>query len=213
MKLNSILSFIRNYPTFRIKPSLDKSLIIEGKYQNILFEQEHGEILVDYELAIHIPENFPLVLPTVFEISNKIEKVSDNHINYDGSLCLGAPFRIKEFLNKYKTLTPFFEECVLPYLYAVTLKIKTGQPFVFGELAHGSIGLIEDLKELFQLPDPKQISHMLKILSGGKKEGNRSICPCGCNKRLSTCRYFKTVQRMRKFLSRHEWEEQYNLIK
>lgn len=128
-------------------------------------------------------------------------------------LVLGAPIRLKMVMKKNISLTHFFENCILPYLFAVTLKINTGAPFIFGELAHGNTGLIEDFKRLFNLSEEKQVHYMLILLSKNKKEANRLICPCGCKRRLSTCRYFKVVQQMRKLFPRSEWEEQYSSIK
>lgn len=208
-----ISDFIRHYPMFRLKPSLENKIILEGIYENTLFHEQHGEVPISYKLVIHIPEDYPLSLPVVFEPSNRIEKISDNHVNYDGSLCLGAPIRLKMIIKRNVSLAHFFENCVLPYLFAVTLKINKGSPFIFGELAHGNTGLIEDFKNLFKLSEDKQVYDMLILLSKNKKEANRSICPCGCNKRLSTCQYFKIVQQMRKLFSRSEWEEQYSAVK
>lgn len=213
MTLKYISDFIQHYPMFRLKPSLEKVLTIEGTYEGILSYEQYGEVSISYKLSIQIPEDYPASLPMVFEVSNRIEKEPDNHVNYDGSLCLGAPIRLKMVMQKNTSLACFFEKCILPYLYAVTLKINTGEPFVFGELAHGNAGLIEDFKSLFNLSEEKQVHHMLTLLSKNKKEANRLTCPCGCRKRLSTCRYFKWVQQMRKLFSRSEWEEQYTLIK
>src|SRR5699024_10035666 len=139
-------------------------------------------------------EEYPSVLPTVYEISKKIERISDNHINNDGSLCLGSPIRLKMVIKRSRRLAYFFEKCILPYLYAVTLKIEKGQPFVFGGLAHGDVGLIGDFQDLFHLSGYNKVHDMLLILSTNKKEANRLFCPCGCERRLSSCEYFKKVQ-------------------
>lgn len=213
MMLKYVDSFIQHYPMFRIKPAMGKILVLEGTYEGVLSYEQYGDVLVDFKLAIHVPEEYPASLPAVFEMSNKIEKTTDNHVNYDGSLCLGAPIRLKVIMKKNTSLIYFFKKCILPYLYAVALKTNTGQPFVFGELAHGNLGLMEDFKHLFNLSEVKEVHHMLVLLSANKKEANRLPCPCGCEKRVSTCRYFGRVQQMRKLLPRSEWEEQYTSIK
>ncbi|MEZ7172972.1 hypothetical protein [Sporosarcina sp. OR05] len=179
----------------------------------MLVNKQYGDIQVDFELEIQIPVEYPNSLPKVFETSNKVERIPENHVNYDGSLCLGAPIRLKMTMRKNPSLIYFFENCILPYLYAVSLKIYKGESFVFGELAHGKLGLIEDFKNLFNLSEEKKVYHMLFLLGTSKREANRLLCPCGCKKRVSTCRFFKNVQQMRKLLPRSEWEEQYTLIK
>lgn len=208
-----IVSFISNYPMFRMSPSSGERFILNGSYEGWLNYEQHGEIYVDYELEIHVEQDFPSSLPTVMELSNKIGKRLDNHVNSDGTICLGSPIRLKMVLKRKESLTHFFEACMLPYFYAVTIKIDTGNPFIFGELAHGRLGLLQDFQEMFELDDVKKVYAMLKLLSMNRKDGNKQLCPCGCEKRVSICQYFKKVQQMRKSISRSEWEKQSILIK
>lgn len=208
-----VSEFIKDHTMFRIKPSINEEIILEGNYEDRLYHKEYGEVQVSYKLRIQIPEDYPGSLPEVFEVSNKIKKLPENHVNYNGSLCLGAPIRLKSVVKRNPSLTYFFGKCIFPYLFAITIKMDTGKDFVFGELEHGSQGLIEDFKRLFNLSEEKQVFHMLELLSKNKKASNRLNCPCGCEKRLSTCRYFEKVQHMRKRFSRSEWQEQYLLIK
>lgn len=208
-----VFDFIEMYPLFRIKPTTNKKYIVEGTYECLVSSVAFEEILVKYDLSIHIPEDYPESLPTVFELSSKIKKLPENHVNGDGSLCLGAPIRLQMIMKNSKSLIHFFEECILPYLYAYTLKQEKGKPFVFGELAHGSIGLINDFKELFNLSKEIHVLYMLEILSMKKKVANRQTCPCGCGKRLTTCNYFTQVKKMRKLFPRSEWKKNKNMIK
>lgn len=200
-----IETFLIKYPEFRIYEVNAQFFILKGQINNIVSHKEHGEVTLDYHLALHIPTNYPLSPPIIFEESNKIEITLDNHINYDGSFCLGTPHRIQAILRKKPSLVLFFEECVLPFLYSVTIKINSNTSFVFGETAHGTVGIILDLKDLFKLNTIEQVGKMLAILSLPKKQANKCICPCGCNQRLTNCTYFSTVLIMRKYLSRIEW--------
>lgn len=207
-----INKFLDKYNMFKLSPYNGHSFKLVGTYCGTLSSIEYGDVSVDYEIELEINASFPLSLPTVTETSNKIEKIADNHINYDGTLCLGSPIRLHMLMKNRLSLIYFFEEAVLPYLYAVTQKLKNGQSFVYGELPHGKIGLLSDFQDLFNLQTKKQIIEMLKILSSNKKIGNKSICPCGCEKRTSTCGYFKTVQKFRRKVDRVKWEEQLNLL-
>lgn len=208
-----VTDFLLKYPMFRIKPSIGKGIILEGVYEEILFKQQYGSVFIDYKLQINLNEDFSKSIPKVIELSNKIEKTPENHINSDGSICLGSPIRLSTVLKKQPSLIFFFEHCILPYLYAVTLKITTGQAFVFGELEHGRLGLIEDFKELFSLSETNSVFEMLDLLIMNKKEANKLLCPCQCEKRVSKCHFFKKVQEMRKRFSKNEWIVQHNLLK
>lgn len=213
MRLKFIQSFIKDYPEFRIQPSHNDVIVLKGRTTQVLNHEAYGEFIVDYTISIHVLKNYPNELPIVFEESGKIKKDPSNHVNYDGSLCLGAPIRLKLILKKDPSLIYYFEKCVLPYLYAVTIMNSTEKGFVFGELRHGDRGLLDDFKSLFQLPEDKKVVQMLKILSVSKKQSNKSLCPCGCNNRITACSYFKKVLQMRTLLTRSEWEEQLNLFK
>lgn len=200
-----IENFLIKYPEFRVYEINAQFFILKGQINNIVSHKKHGEVTLDYHLALHIPTNYPLSPPIIYEESNKIDITLDNHINYDGSFCLGTPHRIQAILRKKPSLILFYEECVLPFLYSVTIKINSNTNFVFGETAHGTVGIILDLKDLFRLRNVKQVSKMLLVLSLPKKQANKSTCPCGCGKRLTQCTYFNTVLSMRKYLTRSEW--------
>lgn len=207
MILKYIESFLSNYPEFRIYEVTNDTYILKGTINRTVSHCVHGDVMLDYCLALHIPSNYPSFSPVVYEESKRIENIPENHINYDGSLCLGTPFRIKAFLKKNTSLVIFFEECILPYLYGVTLKLTSNKAFVFGETAHGNFGIVNDLKELFQLNTNGQVLKMVTILSIPKKLANKQMCPCGCKSRLTVCTYFKRVLAMRNYISRAEWED------
>jgi len=61
------------------------------------------------------------------------------------------------------------------------------------------------------LKSSKDVDQMLKILGSRKKAGNRMMCPCGCNERVTKCDYFSQVIKMRRLFSRIEWKEQFEL--
>jgi len=212
MNLSFVQEFIKIYPEFRIQPVLNDIIIIKGRFTRILNHETHGKVYIDYSLSIHVPYDYPNQLPEIYEESGLIVNDPSNHVNYDGSFCLGAPIRLKLIIKKNASLTHFFEESVLPYLYAVTLKNNMGKNFIFGELEHGNRGLIDDYKSFFHLHENSQVYQMLGILSSPKKEGNKLFCPCGCKKRVTTCNYFKKVVLMRKLFKRTEWKSQLNLL-
>lgn len=212
MNLNFIESFLLEYSEFRIKPTTTNSLVLEGDFERELQFKDYAACKVAYSLSIQIPPDYPFKLPTIYESEDRIANVPSNHINPDGSFCLGSPIRLKLVLKKSPELKIFFESCVLPYLYAVTINQITGEGFVFGELEHGDEGLISDFKNLFHLKSSKGVYQMLKILECRKKAGNRMMCPCGCNERVTKCDYFSQVIKMRKTFTRTEWKEQFELV-
>lgn len=212
MNLKFVESFLLEYSEFSIKPAVNDYLVLSGELQRRIQFKEYEPREMSYSLTILIPKYYPSGLPIIYENKNQIEKVSSNHINSDGSFCLGSPIGLKLVLKKNVDFKAFFESCVLPYLYAVTINQENGQGFVFGELEHGNEGLVSDFKDLFHLQTEENVYQMLKVLANKKKTANKMNCPCGCGKRVTRCKYFDYVIKMRKTFPRKEWEEQYKLI-
>ncbi|WP_309460770.1 hypothetical protein, partial [Bacillus pseudomycoides] len=118
---------------------------------------------IAYSLLIHVPFDYPEKLPLIFESKGAIPNKPSNHINPDGSFCLGSQLRLKILLKRNSHFKYFFENCVLPYLYAVTINIQQDGGFPFGELEHRTAGWILDLRDFFNLKDSFQVYQKLKI--------------------------------------------------
>jgi hypothetical protein len=167
------------------------SVTISGLFYFDAKYQDFEKISDSYELKIVIPSSFPIVLPTVIEIGSKIPHDQNYHINSDGTLCLGNPFRLMLILSKNPDLNGFAEKCLVPFLYSISYKLKHGDKanLPFGELEHGSSGLIEDCLDLFELKTQEQVVNTLEILRKKKKEAEDMPCPCGCGRRLRDCQF------------------------
>ncbi|KFN13605.1 hypothetical protein [Bacillus pseudomycoides] len=212
MNFNLIEKFLAEYSEFSMTPIVGSEIILKGNLNRQLYHEDFGTINIAYSLLIHVPFDYPEKLPIIFESKGAIPNKPSNHINPDGSFCLGSPLRLKILLKRNSDFKYFFENCVLPYLYAVTINMQQDGGFPFGELEHGTAGLILDLRDFFNLKDSLQVYQMLKILSSKKRLANRMVCPCGCKQRVTRCNYFQHILRMRKVLTRVEWEEQMQLI-
>ncbi|MFB5089358.1 hypothetical protein PGC35_19565 [Psychrobacillus sp. PGGUH221] len=212
MNLFLLEEFLDEYSEFSMRPIVDNAIVIKGNLHRELQHEFFGSINIDYSLIIHIPLDYPENLPLIFESKGAIPNSPSNHINPDGSFCLGSPLRLKILLKRNSDFKYFFEKCVLPYLFAVTINIHQNVGFPFGELEHGTTGLILDLQDFFHLKESSEVYQMLRILSSKKKNANRMVCPCGCKQRVTQCNYFQHILRMRKVLTRVEWEEQLQLI-
>lgn len=205
-------NFLDRYSEFSIKPITGNDLNLVGHLNRMLNHEAFGYVNINFSLLIKLPLDFPNSYPRVYETGGLINPTPSNHINPDGSFCLGSPLQLKIVLKRSSDFLHFFDNCILPYLYAVSLNIQKGQGFPFGELGHGKPGLILDFQNFFGLRNFIQVSQMLKILSSRKKTANKMICPCGCSKRVTNCNYFKTILQMRRTLTRVEWEEQLRLL-
>lgn len=199
---NNLNEFLLNYPGMSIKPSKTNELILMGEFDFIARIIDGITIEDCYQLKIIIPSIFPLELPRIIEIGNKIPRDGKHHINPDDSLCLGSPIRLIEKISKEETLSGYINECLIPYLYAVSIKIRFGDDFIFGELAHGTEGIVDDYLDIFNLQTGEQLVKTIKLIKMKKRHANKQKCPCGCGKLLGKCKFNLKIIKYRKIIPR-----------
>lgn len=141
------------------------------------------EIHDEFELQINISPDYPLVIPVAEETGNRIP--SEYHTYANGTLCLGAPLAVKRSFNKASTLAGFFKNCLVPYLYAFSIKEESGN-LPFGELSHGGKGILEYYQDLFRCQDVKVILELILLLAEDNYRGHKK-CPCRSGKRIRNC--------------------------
>jgi hypothetical protein len=192
--------FLNDQPFISIQPSSGNSLLLEGDFQFCAEHEGRPRISDIYHLQISIPKEFPLQVPTVAEIGGKIPRIDNFHVNGDGTLCLGSRIRLMARLQSEPTVPGFSKNCIVPYLYAMSLKLTHDQDFIFGELRHGIRGELDDYKELLGLKRNDQVVPALLCLLKKKRLANKMSCPCGCRRRLGKCEFNVTVRTFRSVL-------------
>ena len=194
--------FLYDQPFTSISPSKGNPLLLEGDFQFCAEYEGHPRISDTYHLRISVPEDFSRQIPTLREIGGKIPREADFHVNSDGTLCLGSRIRLMGRLQEDPTVLGFSKSCIVPYLYAMSLKLLLGHGFIFGELLHGFHGELDDYRELLGLTDNNQVVPALLCLLKKKRVANKMACPCGCNRRLGKCDLNLTVKKFRHILPR-----------
>lgn len=195
--------FLALQPGMSLRPSDDGGLIIKGEYS--LHAVWCGETISDlYDLKIVVPRTFPADLPQVYDLVKRIPRTKEGlyHVNSDDSLCLGSPLRLMMLLKQRPDLCGFSDLCLTPYLFAITKKIREGGPLVFSELAHATVGLLQDYRELLGLADKTDVSYALSLAGKRKRIANKMKCPCGCGLRLGWCEFHHRINGLRKVASR-----------
>lgn len=196
-----------------IRPSAGGTLRLAGQFAFVAEHPDHGRVSESFNLRIDIPAAFPRKLPIITETGGRIPRCGEFHVNGDGSLCLGSDLRLLEKLNRAPTLPGLAARCIVPYLYAISLKLKNGGPLVFGELAHGGKGMLQDYARLFSLPDAEKARKALALLAVRKRIANKHPCPCGCGLRLGRCPFHFRLLRFRRLTSRSWFRSQLRMTK
>ena len=123
---------------------------------------------------------------------------------------MGSSLRLLQLLNKNPTLEGFVEYCLIPYVYGVSLKIQDGERLVFGELAHGEKGIIDEYEKIFAIKGKESIKQVLKMLSMKKRIANKQLCPCGCKNQLRKCSKKLNIKiNQFRYFSARSWYKKY----
>jgi hypothetical protein len=194
--------FLTSYPRMVLAPLTGVGITVEGTFDFTAESPPHEQITDSYELRLVIPSTFPKDAPVVYELGKRIPRNETYHVNSDGSLCLGSPLRLRMELAKRPTLPSFSSTCIIPYLYAISHKFKKGGGLLFGELAHGTKGEIDDYKSILGLTSAEQVDKALECLKLDKRQANKRPCPCGCGKRLGMCKFNRRLRALRELLDR-----------
>lgn len=196
-------TFQKDYRQMAIQPSVDSTVVIQGKFEFTGTSDTHPTITDSYELKIVVDTEDSRSLPDVYELGGKIPPSADWHVNQDSTVCLGSPLGLQIAMGWNVELNSFVDKCLVPYLYAISLKLRYRyNQMPFGELEHGDAGLTQDFQQLLGLGDRKKIISALNLLSIRKRVSNKRPCPCGCNKRLGSCPYHLRLNKFRKLLPR-----------
>jgi hypothetical protein len=176
------------FPGLALRPSARRGeLLIGGELEFSACEASRADAIeAAFEIEIRVPRRFPAALPEVHEVGGRVPP--DFHTNPDGTLCLGAPLRLLLVVRKRPGLVGFVEGCVVPFLYAV-VKCERGEPLPFGELAHGTRGLLDEYRAILGAKDDRVCVEMLRLVAMKKRVANKRPCPCGSGRRLGRCHH------------------------
>jgi len=208
-----IKTFLKKYTGMSFAPCYgDDGIILNGVFDFKASSSEYPSIKDSFIIEIFIPNNYPKVLPIVREIGNKIPRNPDFHIDNDGVFCLGSNIGLLKTIHENSSILIFAIKCIVPYLYAVSLKIQKGIPFVFGELQHGSAGLFDDYKKIFNLKNDESVIKTLACLCLSPSFTVNKRCPCGCGKKLKKCRLNIEIKKLRRMASKDFFYRDYKIL-
>jgi len=167
-----VQEFLSDYPLMTIKPGTGDNLELEGIFQFVA-DSKYGQRIVDrYSIRISVPNSFPKAVPVVRETDRKIPRDGQHHVNPDDTLCLGSPIRLLKTISVNPTLTGFAEKCLVPFLYAISVKMSGGGNFILGELPHGTSGILSDYQNIFRLKSHEQALYAIRLLTMKKRIGH-----------------------------------------
>lgn len=137
-----------------------------------------------FNVDIIVPGEFPLALPMVKELSNRIDKTYP-HQYTGGYLCLASNLDLKMHFSQDKDISSFVDKYVIPYFYTYRFFEEYGV-YPYGERSHGTMGDLEYLKDLLNVKDWGQVFDIMVFVIQSTYRGHLP-CPCGSRKHIRDC--------------------------
>jgi hypothetical protein len=202
-RIPGMQDFLQCYPGMAIVPMPDRSsLMLSGTFTFTANSPGGGEVKDCYNLQIIAHSTFPKRIPEVKEIGERIPPSGEFHINQNGTICLGTPLRLILTLSKEPTLPGFANQCLIPYLYAVSRRLHYGVPLIFNELQHGNQGKLVDYSEIFGLKEPEKARDIVKLICMKDNIADKQPCPCGCGRLLGDCSFKQKIKAVSKLVDK-----------
>lgn len=173
----------QSYPALALSEAADGSATISG---DLRFSASYGgkTIASSLPICMSVPSDFPATPPKVSDHLRQIPKDFE-HVNPDGSFCLGTPLDVQMKLTRNPTLLGFVNDLVVPFLFSFRFWQETGK-MPFGERAHGVAGIYQHYLELFRVRTFEACMSLLVILAKGEWASERR-CPCGSQLAVKAC--------------------------
>ncbi len=137
-----------------------------------------------FDIELTIPHVFPHRLPRAKEVGGRIG-TDYEHLNPDGTLCLGVPIEQRRVFFEQPTLLGFVNKLLIPYLYGYCFWSKHDH-HPFGEAAHGHEGILHHYIDTLGLRDPLAALAVICFLFEHGYRGHHP-CPCGSGQIVRAC--------------------------
>lgn len=139
-----------------------------------------------YTVSISFPRCYPNCFPKVIEVSEKIPKVADRHVNSDNTLCLAVEPEERILCRNGITFKYFLDKVLVPHLSRETYWNYTGK-YEDGEYSHGIEGLWEYFGQLLNATKKEDVLNELEKMLHEKWLGRNAPCFCGKAAKFKNC--------------------------
>lgn len=182
LQSENIFRMKEKYPLLKYRESEGENVFLGELFLNHLYKDVR--MTGNFEVKIIVPRDFPLALPAVFEVSEKIDKEYP-HKYTNNQLCLASNLELKMYFKENSDISAFVEDYIIPYLYTYKYYKEYGV-YPYGERSHDYLGDLEYLKELLKINDWRQLFNIMAFVAHSPYRGHL-MCPCGSGLRLRNC--------------------------
>ena len=165
------------------------TIYISGPLEFHRHYEGRESIASHFDVEISIGKYYPMVLPATRETESQI-KDSYEHINGDGTLCLGVPVEERLIFDEQPTLLGYVDRLLIPYLYIYRYWEKHGT-YPFGDRARGDEGISQ-----YYIEQLGANAIEFLVFLGIHGYNGHLRCPCGNGRRIKKCRHGKVLRKL-----------------
>lgn len=180
-----IKEFLELYHNFRLIDSKkDNETTIRGI---ITVVDDINQVWADYDVRIEISSTYPYTIPSVYEVSELIERDWSFHISKDGKCCLDIHHSLLLKRRSGIELIDFYQNIIYPFFANHQYKMDNGK-YANGEYKHFEKGIIQYYQEELHLVDRDYVLKLLETaIFNTKYERNTTCMICGSPKFKRCC--------------------------
>lgn len=192
-----------------------EKVAVETAYPNLHFVEDgdfvcvrgsfpvisEGTVIDRYSVELQLAKDHPIGLPVVREVGGRIPRHPDRHVNEDGTACALLPDERWRVWPKGAPLVDFLKGPLHGFFVAQGL-VEAGQPWPWGQWAHGAKGVFQFYREILKTADLSVMIAFLEYIAAKKPKGHWA-CACKSGKPLRRC-HFILISSLREKISRKD---------
>lgn len=195
-----ISKFLNTYAKFTYKAkSKMKYSILKGE---IDICDINGNYWNSFNIVIYIEQQrYPYTVPLVQEVSEKLKREDDWHLDKNGYCCLDIDHELEYMSKKGINISSFYQEKIYPFFTNSLYKKRNGN-YASSEYKHHFKGVIQFYNEKLKLNDFSVIIKILDAVIENEIPGRNQPCICGSDTKIKKCHlviidFLKTLSKAR----------------
>jgi hypothetical protein len=176
-----LLEISENFP--KLVTGIENNRVVISGTWSVFGKEKH---IIDYDIKIELPDDYPVNLPRVWETSNQLPKIPDRHFNSkDADACLCSRPERWEKWPPGSSISAFLDGLVKEFFFSQAYyDIEKRWPF--GQWSHEALGIVEYFAKKLSCTDLVKLKRMLE-LALLPKLFRQWECPCGSKDRVTKC--------------------------
>ena len=158
-------------------------IYLHGIYRLV---DDEGVEQSNWNIKLIIPIKYPFAFPKLYELSNKIERIADNHINEEGLICVENSMNEDYLKQKGMKLYDFIATYVVKYFCWILSAQRIGREGL-QEWKHECDGIKQVFIEALSSSDLNFILNCYERLKKRNFPSRNENCFCGSSKKYKNC--------------------------